>query len=334
MTPWINASVFASFIDTHPGFFSPRPSMPSSPFTDDHTLLSAIDGLHKLSHRFAKTPTVARPLKEMYDFAQAVKSSSATMQCDAIFTKLQPMRARLFWNPVNLLSGDSSKATDLVLLAQLYTVALAVDMSLPELRGAALGSLTAGRIDEIDRRLRYDMISQPQFTAELGLGGIEEAMQFPRSLTARYRLETTSISGQTPRQQQGRQSPYGIHHSSIISTPGTPGFPPGTPIGFPVGFAGAFPTVLNRSAEDLSTPASPFQNYGTPASRRQSDLVEASPSLREESPFDNRWVRGYSFHGDSSAYSSSFHEEDLGASFRGHSPASYPGEFVAPMMWA
>ncbi|KAL8943164.1 MAG: hypothetical protein Q9211_001093, partial [Gyalolechia sp. 1 TL-2023] len=173
----------------------------------------------------------------------------------------------------------------------------------------------------------------PQSTTELGPAGIEEAMQFPRSLAARYRLETSSILSQPQRQQLGHQSPYGVRRSSI-STPGTPGFPPGTPLGFPAGFSEAFPTATNRSVEDLSTPASPYLRYSTPASRRQSQLIKASPILCEAGSFNGRSHKGYSFHGESPGYDSSFHDDDPSSVFRGHSPVSYPGEFVAPLMWA
>ena len=324
MSPWLNSSLFASFINAHPGFFSSRPSVPSSSFTDDLTLSSAIDRLQRLSFQLSNNFTLTGSLNQVLDIAQTVKSSSATMQCEAIFTKLQPMRLWLFWMPVTLLSTDSIKASDLVLLAQLYTVALAVDISLPELRGAALGSLTARRIEEIDHRLGYDLMSQPRAAVDLGLAGVEEAMQFPRILAARY---MSSVSSQLQQQRQGQSSSYGVQQSSIISAPGTS-------LGFPAGFGSAFPTYLNRSTEDLSAPASPFLHYHTPASRRHSQLIEASPSLREESPFESGSTRCYSYHGDSPIYSSSFPEDELSSTFRRHSPTSYKREFVAPVMWA
>lgn len=336
MDQWRETSIFASFIDAHPGFFSPRLLMHSSPFPNDQALLTAIDGLQRLSIRLANNRAVATPLKEMFDLAQSVLSYSATMQSEQIFTKLQPLRSWLFWTPVTLLSSHDTKATDLVLLAQLYAVALAVDLSLPELRGAALGSLTAGQIDQIDRRLRYDFMSLPQATAELGAAGIEEAMYFPRSIGARYRLEITTASGSPQRQRTGQQSPYGMQYLSIASTPSTPGFPPGTPLGLPVGFGSAFPAVSSHSAghQDLSTPASPFLPHGTPASRRRSQLIEGSPKLREESSFDTRSMTSYSFHGNSPAHSPSCHEDDHGAPFRGQSPASHPGATGIPILWA
>ncbi|KAL8678909.1 MAG: hypothetical protein Q9186_004766 [Xanthomendoza sp. 1 TL-2023] len=325
-----HTSVFASFIDTHPSFFSAHPLVQTSPLVDDQALLAATNGLQRLSEKLSKNQAATGLLRELCDFAQSVQSYSATMQSEHIFGKLQPLRAWLFWTPIAFLSTDGVKATDLVVLAQLYSVALAVDISFPELRGAALGSLTARQIEKLDHRLRYD---SPTMTG-LGIAGVQEAMHFPRTMAARHRLESTGNPGQTQARRAGHQSPFGMQHLSIASTPNTPGFPPGTPLGLPMGFGGPFPTMLDPSVEDLSTPASPFLRYGTPASRRQSQLMEASPNLYEDGSFDGRSMTGYSFRGDSPAYSSSFHEDDHSAIFRSHSPAGYSGEFVAPILWA
>ncbi|KAL8821994.1 MAG: hypothetical protein Q9223_000074 [Gallowayella weberi] len=330
MDSWRETSVFASFIGTHPSFFSARPLAQTLAFADDQALVAAINGLQRLSEKLVKNQAATGLLKDLCDFAQSVQSYSTTMQSEHIFGRLQPLRAWLFWTPIAFLSTDGVKATDLVVLAQLYSVALAVDTSFPELRGAALGSLTARQIEQIDYRLRYD---SPTMT-ELGFAGVQEAMHFPRTMASRHRLESTGNPGRTQARQAGHQSPYGMQHLSIASTPNTPGFPPGTPLGLPMGFSGPLPTMLNPSVEDLSTPASPFLRYGTPASRRHSLLMEASPKVYDESFFDGRSMTGYSFRGDSPAYSSSFHEDDHSAIFRSHSPAGYPGEFVAPIPWA
>ncbi|KAL9022385.1 MAG: hypothetical protein Q9185_000426 [Variospora sp. 1 TL-2023] len=327
MAPWADTSIFASFIDTHPGFFSPRPPAQAPPFIDNQALLSAIDGLQRLSTCLADDPTVAKPLREMLEFAQSMQSSSATMQCEAIFTQLQTLRAWLFWTPVTLSSSNRINASSLVLLAQLYMLALAVDISLPELRGAALGSLTVVRIEHVERRLRFDVTSRSHFTADLSYTAIKEAMQFPRSIAMRHQLESARSSHQPQTHGQVHQSPYDVQQSRLMSLPATPGFAPGTPLVYPINFGGPFHITLDPSAED-PTPASPFLHHGTTASRRH------SPKLRDDSPFDSQSSRGYSFRDDSPAYSSSYHEDRQGTVFQGHSPASYSGEFVAPIMWA
>ena len=335
MDSWRENSVFASFIDAHPGFFSLHPMVQSSPFVDDQALFTAIDGLRRLSTRLSKNRAATVLLNEISEFAQSIQSYSATMQSAQIFAKLQPLRAWLFWTPITFLSSEGMKATDLVLLAQLYSVALAVDLSFPELRGAALGSLTTEQINQIDHRLRYEFVSVPRSMVELDAADVEEAMYFPKSMATRHRLESAAIPARLPAQRTSQQSPYGMHHLSMVSTPSTPGFPPGTPLGLPTGFGAPFPTRLNPSAEDLiSIPASPFLRYGTPTSRRHSQLIDASPKLYEEGSFDGRSMTGYSFRDDSPAYSSSFHEDDQSTTFGGRSPAGYPGEFVAPILWA
>ncbi|KAL8873871.1 MAG: hypothetical protein Q9174_000726 [Haloplaca sp. 1 TL-2023] len=336
MNQWRETSMFASFIDTHPGFFSSRLPVHTSPFLDDQALLTAIDGLERLSIRLTNSPAVANPLKDMLDLAQSVLSYSATMQSEQIFTKLLPLRSWLFWTPVALLASHEAKATDLVLLAQLYAVALAVDFSLPELRGAALGSLAASPIEQVDHRLRYDLMPLPQVASELGSAGIEEAMDFPKSIAVRYQLEMSKALRLPQRQWSAQHSPYGLQHLGLASSPGTPSFSPGTPLGLPVGYKTSFPSASSYSAEeyDLSTPASPFLRHDTPASRRHSQLIEASPKLQDESSFDKRSIHSYSFPSTSPACSSSFLEDDHHAPFQAQSPASYPGDFGSTRLWS
>ena len=330
MDSWRDTSVFVSFIHANPGFFFLRPILHSSPIVDDRALLTAIDELRRLSTRLAKNRAATVLLNELSDFAESVQSYSAKMQCEQLFTELQPLRAWLFWTPITFLSTDSLTAVDLLLLAHLYSVALAVDASFPELRGAALGSLTTTQIDQIDHRLQYDFMSMPQPLVELDAASVEEAMHFPKSMATRHRLESNAGSGTL----SGQRMNHGMQHLSICSTPNTPGFPPGTPVGFPIGFGGPFPTIVNSSAEDLSIPASPFLRHAAPSSRRQSQLIEAPPKMYDEGSFDGRSMTGYSFRDDSPAYSSSFHEDDQNTTFSGPSPAEYPGEFVAPTLWA
>ena len=333
MSGWRGESTFASFIDANPGYFSPTAMTHPTRLVDDQALFEAIEALQRLSARSSNNRPLVQRLKEILDFTKSVPTYSATMQSEQIFVKLEPLRAWLFWMPISLMALDSVRESNLVLLAQIYAVAVAVDASLPELRRAALGSLTKRPSQYIERQLR-----NRQFQATAGLNDldpsiIDEAMQFPHSMLEKVLLDTMATSDAKQVQVQGRQSPYGFQHLAIASSPSTPAFLPGTPRGIPLGFGSSYPTMPNQSTEDLSAPASPFLRYGTPASRRHSQLADVSPRVSEAST-DNRSLSSYSFRGDSPAYSPAYHEEDPLFRFRAHSPPSFQGECVTPTLWA
>ena len=330
MSSWKDSSRFVAYIEDNPGFFSPRSLQPSTLSLDDESLFLATGALQRLSSRLASHHPLSRHLNEMIEFTGGIQTYSATMQSDQIFEKLQPLRSWLFWMPVELIQAEEIESAALILLAQLYTIALAVDSSLPELGSAALGSLTISAIQEIDSKLRYDQSTRRYGDSEPA--DLDGMMQFSRLMLARYRLENTESHDTSQTQIQGQHSPYGFQHLSLGSQPGTPGFAPGTPAGYPNGFPGPFPLVANHSLEDLSTPASPFLRYGSPLSQRNSQHFEHSPRLSDGS-FDNRSLSAYSFRGDSPAYSPGYTGDDQAFTFGGHSPG-YSNEFVAPILWA
>ena len=329
MSSWKGSSRFIAYIQDNPGFFSPRSLQASTLSLDDESLFLATGALQRLSTRLANHHPLSRRLHEMLEFTQEIQTYSATMQSDQIFEKLQPLRSWLFWMPVTLIRADEIESSAMILLAQLYTIALAIDSSLPELGGAALGSLTVGAIQEIDSKLRYSQSHRR--LGELDPADLDGMMQFSRLMLARYRLENTERHDTSHIQVQGQHSPYGFQHLSLGSQPGTPSFPPGTPAGYPSGFAGPFPIIPNGSLEDLSTPASPFLRYESPPSQRNSQHFEHSPRLSDGS-LDNRSLSAYSFRGDSPAYSPGYTGDEQTFTFGGHSPG-YSNEFVAPILW-
>lgn len=330
MSPWKDSSRFISYIEDNPGFFSQRSLQPSTLSLDDESLFLATGALQRLSTRLANHHPLSRHLHEMLEFTREIQTYSATMQSDQIFEKLQPLRSWLFWMPVTLIQADEIESSAMILLAQLYTIALAVDSSLPELGGAALGSLTVGAIQEIDSKLRYTRGTRR--LGDLDPADLDGMMQFSRLMLARHRLENTESHDTSRIQLQGQHSPYGFQHLSLGSQPGTPSFQPGTPAGYPNGFPGPFPMIPNRSMEDLSAPASPFLRYESPSSQRNSQHFEHSPRLSDGS-FDNRSLSAYSFRGESPAYSPGYTGDEQAFTFGGHSP-SYSNEFVAPILWA
>lgn len=332
MSQWKGQSKFFSYIEDHPAFFS-RTSLHPSPLSfDDDSLFVATGALQRLSARLSKAHPLARRLKEILDFTKEIQTCSATMQSEQLFEKLQPLRAWLFWMPVTLIQSDEIDKSEMILLAQLHTIALAIDSSIPELGGAALGSLTVGPTQHIDGKLGYSY--DPRGSSDADTSDLDEMMQFSRLMIARSGLEDPLSHDTPPSQVRGPHSPYSFQNLTIGSQPSTPGFGPGTPAGFSPGtpgFSGQFSMMPSHSLEDLSVPASPFLRYSSPTSRPHSQLLEASPKLSEAS-FDNRSISAYSFKGESPAYSPRYIDDEPTFTFGGHSPG-YTGGCVAPIVW-
>lgn len=317
MESWKHESQFALYIDSHPRFLAGTSIQPSSLPFDHESLVLAADALQRLSASPPRSQTLRRCLAQVSDFTREVQSLGTTMRGEQVFEKLQLLRSWLFWLPITLIHSDHIEDSDLILLAQVYTVALAVDAAFPELGGAALGSLTADAIEQIDSKLRYRQSSRS--TRNQNPAELEELMQCARLMLTRFRLESTAAQNEPQLQLPGSQSPYGFQHLSLGSQPGTPGFMPGTPAGYPSGLPGSFSMIPNISLEELSNPASPFLQYSTPASPRLSQHFERSPRP-EDLSFDNRSLSAFSFGGDSPAYSPGYLEEEPLFPYRGHSP--------------
>jgi len=335
MNAWKESSLFFTFIEANPAFFSPQSVPAASISFDDDSLFQATNALHRLSARLPNVHPLAQRLHEIIDFVQDFQSCSTAMQSKQLFEKLQPLRAWLFWMPVNLVKANDMGSSAMVLLAQLYTLSLAIDSSIPELNGAALGSLTVEAIEQIDMKLGYKQ-GFP-IGIEMNPTDLDELMQFSRMTAARSQLALQSVSaqiklesidGQIGAQQMPQHSPYSFRPLSIGSQPGTPNYPP-------PGFSSTPPMLPTHSFEDLSHPPSPFLRYDSPISPQHSQLLEASPRPHSLS-FDNRSLSGYeySLKGESPAYSPAAYSpgfipepEEEAWAFGGHSP-EYSGGSV------
>ena len=333
MSSWKHISRFSIYIEDHPAFFSPHSMQATSISFDDESLFLANNSLRRLSARLPNVHPLAQRLHEILNFAQDFQSCSTSMQSSQLFEKLQPLRARLFWMPVTLVKANDMGSSAMVLLAQLYTLALAIDSSIPELSGAALGSLTVHAIEQIDTKLRYNQAITVR--AEMSLSDLDELMHLPRLTLARHQAAAHSRSGQSRREEafapsntppHRQHSPYSFQHSSMGSQPGTPDYPP-------PGYPSTPPMLPSHNFDDLSHPPSPFLHYGSPGSNPYSQSSPRPHSLT----FDNRSLPGYeySLRGDSPAYSPTSYSPGFVAnsdeeawSFGGQSP-SFSG-YVCP----
>lgn len=290
MAPWKESSQFYAFLYDHPKFFSPHSAVLP---LDDQSLSMAILSLRQLRVRLPSVHPLAARLSEILKFAEDFQYSTKSMQSEQIFEKLQPLRNWLFWMPVSLVKANDMSSSAMVLLAQLYTLAIAIDSSLPELSGAALGSLSVRPIEQLDQKLcsKITMILPGEMTAN----DIGSLMEYPRVTVAQNRLEQAAVQEPISARTDRQGSPYNFNRLSIGSQPGTPSYPP-------PGSPGLLNPWHNPSLDDLSIPPSPFLNYGTPVSRRHSGFLEMSP-LPSEHSFDNRSLSAYDVKGESPAYS-------------------------------
>ena len=330
MSEWKHLSRFSSFIDDHPAFFS---GAATTITYDDQSVLLATDALRELSARLQNVHPVARQVHGILEFAHDFRSWSTSMQTEQLFGKLQPLRAWLFWLPINLVKNNDMSSAAMVLLAQLHTLAIAIDASLPELSGAALGSLTMNATEQIDRKLHSKVsVITP---GEMHPSELDNLMHFSRLMSARNHLQDAAAARDNQAHQGGQrqESPYSFHRLSIGSQPRTPDYPP--PLS--PALSGVIPVLASPSFDDLSIPPSPFLHFSESGSRRNSQLL-ASPGLSEHS-FDARSLSGYSLQGESPAYSPAAYSpvflpdmpDDEAWSFGGDSPG-FNGGFVPSAM--
>ena len=344
MGTWKDMSRFSSYIEDNPSFFSPKSMQATTISFDDESMYQAINALGRLSARLPTVHPLAHRLHDILTWTHNFQACSTSMQSKQLFDRLQPLRQWLFWMPVMLVKANDMGSSAMILLAQLHTLAMAIDSSIPELSGAALGSLTVRATEQIDIKLRYKQASISG--VEMSSAEMDDLMQFARltvtqtllsSQTAYHQIKMEDLRAHSPGVQAIPQhSPYGFRPVSIGSQPGTPDYPPPR-------FASTPPMVANHSIEDLSHPPSPFLHYGNSLSPRHSQVVESSPRPHSIT-FDQRSLSGYeySLQGDSPAYSpvayspgfaSDQHDEEAWAWGGGPSPAYSQGGFVHQKLW-
>lgn len=321
MRAWKDRSRFVGYIETHGALMSRNRMLPralafggSGTLDDENLLRQAVSALQQMLARHSHEHPLSQHFGDLSRFTQDMQTGSATMQTEQLFEQLKPLRAWLFWLPVATVQVGEVSVHDIVFLAHLYGVALAVDASIPELGGAPLGVFAAQPIEELDRRVRFVQGSKrsgEDYTL------LNNSMQFPRAMASSFNFQET-IGLDLP--DPGQQSPYGLQNLTIGSQPGTPGFP------------GQFHLGPRCSFEDIDVPTSPFQHaFSAPTSRRQSQLLEAPP-WSGGTVFDARSPSTFSFRENSPAYShGSFEDEQTFAA--GGSALGYSGGCVSPSAW-
>ena len=285
-------------IDSDPIFMPPNmgggmgsmmaPMLPE----DDQSMQEGLNALHHFAPYVDTDPSLSPFVQSLIANASEIEACSRTLRHDQLFDKLQALRMRLMWVPIHLVQAIKNTESNLLAVAHLYSLAMAIDASLPELKGAAFGALVTAPLEEIDRRLQYG-----SFPGHDSNAVIDDLMNFARHITGRTRQLRGGLDPMMPGDPNaGANSPYGFHGLTLDSGPTTPAFPPTYP-----NFMG------NLSTEDLqlSVPPSPFLNsFVSNGSRRHSGLIDGG-SRPNSVNFDRRSFSNFSGFGpgDSPAYS-------------------------------
>ena len=328
MAAWKDVSLLANFVERHvqssssdnfymlPG----RGALMAPLIEDDQSLRDSIVALNKLMYYVSPDPQLHKFVTGILQNAQEIETCSQTMRDEQLFDKLQPFRMRLLWAPIHLVQTMDHSNYNLLTVANLYAAAMSIDISLPELHGAAFGALATGPVSEIDKTLTYS--SPPNFDSP---GAVEDLMAFPRQVMHRTRQKRGSLDS-TASHHARQGSPYSFHNLHSDSGPTTPAFPPQ--------YSNWMQNISQEDLTNLSVHPSPFLDSYIPQGSRPHSALLAHHSRPNSMSFDRRSFSAFSGigpGGESPVYSpaanspvpSVYLEDD--ASFYSDHPGSWGG---------
>ena len=284
---------------------------------DDDSLIDAIQALQGLCGSLPNHSPLRHWTEEIFRSCSEIQSYSAKVQPSQMFDRVQALRSAVLWIPFKIMQNAREIGIfELVVLAHLYAAAFAVDASIPEFQGAALGRLVTRQLRELGTYIARFYVSLD-----------DPLMQFPKAMIAKGVPEQAYALHSSENLVSGQQSPYGLQNLTLGSAPGTPGFPE------------RFPMLSTQSTDELSIPGSPYlSTYAGTPSHRQS-LIEHSPRPSSITSHGRRSFSpvAWSARGDSPAFSPAMPvwqgEDEHSSLFAEPVAASYTGGFVPPAVW-
>ncbi len=190
MQPWKHESQFGDFIAEQSTF----PTAPPSPVPSKKLSQPSKQDLEALQHCFNQLIGVQQAMvqrgedtqavAQLINFLRGINKLSSAHNAAQRFDMLNPLRAWLFWLPINALYHQPRvSAYSLVVLAYYYTVALIVEPMFPEVGAAYFGSLSLHPTEEIARRLFSINVSQSSGDLRTPL----ELMEYPIDMVSQFR---------------------------------------------------------------------------------------------------------------------------------------------------
>lgn len=260
---------------------------------------NAIADLHRSQECLRHIPEFHDTLTELIGFVKQVRSEVPLQSPTAAFTRLQSLRAWIFWLPTKLLRGGEGDLGALAILAHIYSTALVLEPFFPGLEGSYLGCMTLSLIPHIDAILHSRQSRFPSsHMAQLAIA----LMDAPR-----HNVNVYKTPSQWPHQMQRNMNHTVPTHSNTY-----------------------------HAIDDFSSPSYVTSGSYTPTSLSPFPLAVTSPPFQSSSSY--RSSGNFSaFYMSPSVQSSECYDDSLSDYSRPgtleHSPAfsSYGNEYVHNM---
>lgn len=182
MQSWKHESEFAEFMEEKEiftrGAFRPQIADLQR---DRHVVNHVYSRLLQLVDFFRGKEDELTDLRELINFVQGLHELIPANSADVQFAYLHPLRTWLFFLPIDLLKRGQQDPYAMLLLAQFYGVALAIEPLFPAVGAAYFGTMSVGPIEQIHRTLKRHE------SQSLGAQQALRFMEFPLEMVQRFR---------------------------------------------------------------------------------------------------------------------------------------------------
>lgn len=184
----------------------------STEATDKAAVQHVYQSLKALQGFLAGSEEESMALEQLISFIHGLWEKIPVHSAEDQFSTLHPLRAWLFFLPIDLLrqDGKRNEIPSMVLLAHFFAVALAIEPLFPEIGAAYLGTMSVRPIEQIDRNLQDYYRNSGGTDQEVAQA--LQYMSFPRHMVHDFRQRMNHLS----QAQLAVSSPTASHHSEAV----------------------------------------------------------------------------------------------------------------------
>lgn len=186
MQEWKDESQFGDFMEEKQ-IFCRTPFQPQieDPERDKQVLNHIYDALKRLEPYVNGKAEEGKGLNDLINFVQNLQDYIPIRSPEDQFEHIYPLRAWLFFLPIDFVKRVERDPSVMILLAHFYGVALAVEPLFPAVGAAYFGTMSVGPIEEIHKTL---MRQSTENTGSENLDWPISLMEFPLEMVREFRL--------------------------------------------------------------------------------------------------------------------------------------------------